>query len=301
MPRKPSLVPALGSALALVSMIALPVQAAPPVGGVCGDVNKSSTVTATDALLVLKKSVGQKPTLDCSGYENAISQVYDQLLTCRAATCGNGVAEYGEACDGNDLHGKSCATEAPATPYGTLACKVTCDGFDTGGCRPRFTDNGNGTISDNATGLMWEKKTTTVGSGASADPHDVDNIYTWTAGTTAANGTLFTEFLAKLNGFAGEGCLGGQCDWRLPTRPELEGILDYGGECGTGGTCIDPIFGPTQGFLFSYFDPEHPAYYQYWTCSSLQDYPEYVWTTDFGNTNYNARKKTSSMYVRAVR
>ena len=30
--------------------------------------------------------------------------------------------------------------------------------------QPRFVDNGDGTITDNQTGLMWEKKTGTLGN-----------------------------------------------------------------------------------------------------------------------------------------
>jgi len=45
----------------------------------------------------------------------------------------------------------------------------------------RYIDNGDGTVTDKVTGLQWEKKTTTVGSGQNyADPHNVDNYYTWT-------------------------------------------------------------------------------------------------------------------------
>ena len=44
----------------------------------------------------------------------------------------------------------------------------------------RFVDNGDETITDTQLGLMWEKKTTTVGSGTSdTDIRDVDNTYTW--------------------------------------------------------------------------------------------------------------------------
>src|SRR2546429_7397381 len=64
----------------------------------------------------------------------------------------------------------------------------------------RFVDNGDGTVTDNQTGLQWEQKTTTVGSGVNlADPHDVDNSYTWSSSGTAADGTAFTDFLATLN------------------------------------------------------------------------------------------------------
>jgi hypothetical protein len=56
---------------------------------------------------------------------------------------------------------------------------------------PRFVDNGDGTVTDNQTGLQWEKKTTAVGSVANlADPHDVDNAYTWGNLRRAANGAF---------------------------------------------------------------------------------------------------------------
>ena len=37
----------------------------------------------------------------------------------------------------------------------------------------QFIDNGDGTISDTTTRLMWEKKTT------DGSVHDVNNTYTW--------------------------------------------------------------------------------------------------------------------------
>ncbi len=40
-------------------------------------------------------------------------------------------------------------------------------------CPPRFVDNGNGTITDRQTGLMWEKKTT------DGSIHDLYNSYSW--------------------------------------------------------------------------------------------------------------------------
>lgn len=120
----------------------------------------------------------------------------------------------------------------------------------------RFVDNGDGTVSDNKTGLMWEKKTTAVGTGANyADPHDVDNYYSWSATypETNPNGTVFMDFLAKLNGASDGVCYLGHCDWRLPRKEELEGIADATqGECGGGsGPCIDPVFGPTQMWSWS--------------------------------------------------
>jgi hypothetical protein len=70
-----------------------------------------------------------------------------------------------------------------------------------------YTDNGDGTITDNNTGLVWERK---GGPGtASGAP------YTW-ADTQA--------YIARLNTSP---CLAGHCDWRLPTLWELLGIMNY--------------------------------------------------------------------------
>ena len=89
---------------------------------VCGDVNATNSVNTTDALLVLKKGVGQDLTLNCSGFQNAIDNCNASLDTCSdaLAACGN----------------------------------VGCSGT------VRFTDNSDGTVTDCRTGLMWEKKTT---------------------------------------------------------------------------------------------------------------------------------------------
>src|SRR3972149_9339876 len=56
-----------------------------------------------------------------------------------------------------------------------------------------YTDNGDGTFTDNNTKFMWEIK------DQSGGVHDVDNTYTWTdtvdADNTDPDGTLFTVFL----------------------------------------------------------------------------------------------------------
>ena len=147
-----------------------------------------------------------------------------------AVGCGNGFIESGEQCDANNLNGATCGTQGFA--FGTLACGTDCS-LDTSGCvAVRFTDNGDGTISDALTGLMWEKKGHLDGSpvvcssaGVCPDPHDADNEYTYSADNpTGPPGTLFTVLLPQLNGGGG---FAGHTDWRLPTREELQGLVDY--------------------------------------------------------------------------
>src|SRR5207237_7486079 len=67
-----------------------------------------------------------------------------------------------------------------------------------------YTDNGNGTVTDNNTGLVWEKLS------MDGSVHHVSNTYTW------AN--AFAQHVATLNStnFAGH------TDWRVPNVKELE-------------------------------------------------------------------------------
>jgi len=49
-----------------------------------------------------------------------------------------------------------------------------------------YTDNGDGTFTDNNTQLVWKKKDTVAGS-----VHNVENIYQWSSSGSAADGSLF--------------------------------------------------------------------------------------------------------------
>jgi hypothetical protein len=164
-----------------------------------------------------------------------------------------------------------------------------------------FTDNGDGTVTDNTTGLMWEKKTGTVGAGVictpttCADPHDVNNRYSWSASGTAADGTAYTQFLEGVNGklCATSTCpkLGGHSDWRLPLLSELQTIVDLTkGQCGGGaGACIDEtVFGPTV-----------PNFY--WSASTDASHPNDAWGVLFNGGYSVTNNKTAFAWVRAVR
>ncbi|HRC87271.1 MAG TPA: DUF1566 domain-containing protein, partial [Thermoanaerobaculia bacterium] len=94
------------------------------------------------------------------------------------------------------------------------AVAVPDDGTLRAGSPLSFTDNGNGTLTDNNTGLVWEKK------GDGGGLHDKDNSYWWTG-----NGIEETvwDWLDDINqeGF------GGFADWRLPNARELLSIANF--------------------------------------------------------------------------
>jgi len=164
----------------------------------------------------------------------------------------------------------------------------------------RFVDNGDGTITDTCTNLMWEKKTTEAGR------HDVNNTYLWSADTKyGPDGSVFTKFLYALNDVLlrcnadGSNCtqlslgFAGHNDWRLPEFLELAGIGDDNfcveSNRFTGAPCIDPIFGPTQ--------PK-----PYWSATAVASYRTVAANIDFFNVGLvGGDKALDHDYVRAVR
>jgi hypothetical protein len=224
-----------------------------------------------------------------------------------------GVCDIAETCSGtsNACPGDALQPADTVCRPSTAACdpQETCTNASIYcpadvNCGGRYIDNGDGTVIDTQTGLQWEKKTTAVGSGQNyADPHDVDNYYTWSMGPPwNQDGTAFTDFLLKLNTVP---CFAGHCDWRLPSEEgcnscytvsscpcgpnELESILLAPYPCGTY-PCIDPIFGPTVASV-------------YWSATTYADNPFLAWYVYFynGAVNVYADDKYNISYVRAVR
>lgn len=144
---------------------------------------------------------------------------------------------------------------------------------------PRFVDNGDGTVTDNLTGLQWEKKTNLNGVPNPGDAHDADNVYSL---NEAGDGTAFTTFLPALN----SACFSGRCDWRLPTIAELRTLLLTGYLCQTN-PCVDAILGPQASAN---------------TWSNTNDFGlTFAWYVDFADGTVATRGKSALQAVRAVR
>ncbi|MCP3663049.1 MAG: DUF1566 domain-containing protein [Gammaproteobacteria bacterium] len=102
-----------------------------------------------------------------------------------------------------------------------------------------FIDNGDGTVTDAATGLMWQKS-------------DSSNGVNW------ENALEYAENLE----------LGGYSDWRLPNTKELQSIVDYTRSLQTtNSAAINPVFITTE-----VNDPRgRKQYPYYWTSTSHLD------------------------------
>ena len=130
---------------------------------------------------------------------------------------------------------------------------------------PRFTDNSNGTVTDNLTGLIWLKNAECFGPRV------------WTAALTDAN-TLNNRECGLTDGSV-EG------DWRLPNVREMQSLIDYGR--------YNPAL--PSGYPFTGAQSEY-----YWTSSTYPD-STYAWIMYLGNGSVGLIDKTPTFYVWPVR
>jgi len=148
------------------------------------------------------------------------------------------------------------------------------DGDTQAGAPLSYTDNGDGTITDNRTGLMWEKKV--AGAGTCLDAlHAVDAVCIWSDATGA--------WISAVNAEGGTG-YAGYNDWRVPNVRELMSIVDYG----LFSPVIDPIFGPTAAGT-------------YWSSTSVAPASSGAWFVSFFFGDVDALGKVDTLRVRAVR
>ena len=100
---------------------------------------------------------------------------------------------------------------------------------DYSGHQPDYTDNGDGTVTDNVTGLMWEKG------------------YLKTAWTDAGKA-------------AADDRTGGYADWRVPTIKELYSLMNFTGNQGSGDPSSSTAPKDARAFIdISAFDFDYPG------------------------------------------
>lgn len=179
----------------------------------------------------------------------------------------------------------------PPTPTFTATASRTPTTGPTATPTPRFLDNGNGTITDTTTGLMWEKQSDDGGL------HDKDARYSWSlSGSTGPNGTTFSAFLPTLNATR----FGGYKDWRLPTLQELQTLVSRG--AGTPGMPLVPAaFNNNCRPGCSVTQCSCTTALNYWTVTPNPAYDQQAWYVLFNTGDSGVAFKTLEFYVRAVR
>lgn len=153
------------------------------------------------------------------------------------------------------------------------------DGFFRAGVPFDYTDNGDGTITDEVTGLTWEKLDRAGGV------HDADFADTFDDASAK---------VAQLN----DATFAGHADWRVPSRDELRTLLSFG-----------PVPPRVQPELNDACTPgcstatcSCVASGAYWTSSSYAPDASLRWTVSFADgTSSPADPAAVSRYVRAVR
>jgi len=168
----------------------------------------------------MKRIVQQHPILAARSLPRLILAVLVALLLAAsvadaALTTGTCLAQKRVAwatlrkCQGTEeakqLKGKTADLAQCLTKLQTALAKITAKATKAAiACR--YRDNGDGTVIDYDTGLQWEQKNDFTSTN---NPHDVANTYTWSRGqgSNLADGRVFTDFLARLNGSVDSGFL----------------------------------------------------------------------------------------------
>lgn len=132
-----------------------------------------------------------------------------------------------------------------------------------------LSDNGDGTVTDTVTSLVWDK--CTMGLTNNACTGGVAIPMTWPAALTKAVAANSSNYK-------------GHTDWRLPNYKELASLVDITASA------------PAISGAF----PNTPSE-NFWSSTSFASVPTSAWFVDFGTGDTFSYNTTSAYYVRLVR
>ncbi len=150
------------------------------------------------------------------------------------------------------------------------------DAFYATGCpsEDRFIDNGDQTVSDTCTGLMWQRSTADINEDGEITPET--NVDPGPDGVTWQEALRHCEELRHA----------GYDDWRLPNARELQSIVDY--ERRHPQPAVDPVFDVQLA--------------KYWTSTSHADLSEFaILVTFYASSELALWTKERRTFVLAVR
>ena len=154
---------------------------------------------------------------------------------------------------------------------------------------PRFTDNSDGTVTDNLTGLIWLKDANCIATNYPGFDNDS------TAGDGRVTWQHALDFVAGINAGTYPDCGAGATDWRFPNRNELASLVHKG--------YYNPAVPNTAGTgQWSAGDPfTNVQSDYYWSSSTYANGTDLAWYVDMGNGSVDLYDKTNFIYVWPVR
>jgi hypothetical protein len=161
------------------------------------------------------------------------------------------------------------AQSAPVAKTGQTTSYLTGDDGDlqkgVASPDPRFIDNGDQTVTDNLTGLMWAKNA---------------NLYNGTMNWNAA--IVYANNLS----LGSESCGVSYEDWRLPNSFELESLRDLG------------TFNPALPIGHPFDNVQNS---NYWSSTTFAGFTNFSWYVDMSNGYPGTTGKTAEGVVWPVR
>jgi hypothetical protein len=220
---------------------------------------------------------------EADGQMYTLQQIYDRLNNGTAATKMTSFTEPSSG-PGSTMHTLNeiyalIGLRAQVPKTGQTTSYATGDDGDlekgVSWPNPRFTDNGNGTVTDNLTGLIWLKDANCYDTRSWANALSDAN--------TLANGTCSLS----------DGSSAG--DWRLPNVRELQSLVHYGvhspavpNTAGTGKWTSGAPFTGVQSWY-------------YWSSTTYAADTTDAWLVYLGHGGVNPDDKTATFYVWPVR
>ncbi len=204
-----------------------------------------------------------------------LTDIYNRLFDNTAGTKRTGAfAEPGAAPEPtgytlDEIYNIAIPTQVPKSGQTTSVAAGDDGGLQAGVAHPvtRFVDNGDGTVTDSLTGLIWLKNANCFGA------------------------LLWPDALVAVNGLQNEGCglsdgsVAG--DWRMPNIKELLSLIDYGRSNPALPTNYDLFFTEVQRpryFIDTYLGVTLNDGAGYWTSTTVAggpyagyDYGDYRW------------------------
>jgi hypothetical protein len=172
------------------------------------------------------------------------------------------------------------------TCWNSAGTVVTCAGTGQDGDfrrgEPRaYLDNGNGTINDKRTAIMWEKLSN------DGSIHDKDNVYDW------------DDAFAKIDQLNADSFAGFN-DWRLPNESELETIINRGALF----PAVSSVFNtacPVGCTVLTCSCTLSPIDEITWSSTTYVQTPSSAWLVNFYDGTAYTDAKSTPHHVRAVR